>query len=372
MKNSVKLFKLALAASITSALLPLSVSAQKFDRAELLQRLQVQDPRQQFKKEIFENLAIDSKKIDLRTLSNRVLDLNRQQRDLLQSLGGVDSGGGTFVSNRGHQGLLDLYVNSPQLFYGTRARGETLPVTPAFTAIGIEKLDKTKSVAWRNAFAKLEQWHQSSPRTYKVVRMALENLPLYYSRVDIGRHDPHYVLPQNYRPEVLQTMALYLKNIGVFVSKKRFESFDLINQSATIVHESLRHVQITYNMGLSDADVQLLTAAIMEGPGRWNSLDQAPLMPVKIRLQKRKSLMRKFVSIHTLTKYVRWQFVGPTSMRTFEAFSVQTCHSDIANSLNGNNYFEVSRAMSEFSQKSFETVIQLADAKLIPFQELQE
>jgi hypothetical protein len=76
----------------------------------------------------------------------------------------------------------------------------------------------------------------------------------------------------------LSTAALYIKNFGSFISKKHFESLDLNNQVALIIHEALRHQQITNNFGITNQSVQLITASVMNG----NSVDNDEILTGKL------------------------------------------------------------------------------------------
>lgn len=62
----------------------------------------------------------------------------------------------------------------------------------------------------------------------------------------------------------LFTTALYIKNIGVLISRKHFFEMDEFNQAALIIHELLRGLQIQYSLQMKNSEIQSMTASLMD------------------------------------------------------------------------------------------------------------
>lgn len=192
--------------------------------------------------------------------------------------GGDISGGGAWVAPDGNRVLLDLYVSRPEIARESGSPGMKLPVSPALESIFIERLNKKEFELVKKAQARLDLWDASSPVVVGLVREALERAPLFYTSYRIGFRDEHYFIPEELesgeRVGSIQTMAYYSKGFGILVSKSDFESLSERDQIALLIHESLRHVQISYGYDLSDRALQNITAAIvLRNPEENESLD---------------------------------------------------------------------------------------------------
>ena len=188
-----------------------------------------------------------------------------KQAQWLKLEGGVDTGGGTLVKLENGIGLLDLYLHNRTVFYDN-SPPLLLPETHSFRAHGIELL-KQDSEIFQKTLQTLAAWEELSPLLMDNLKKALINLPVYYISGSFSFVDSSYEIPSEAMVslEALQLGALYFKDVGVLIVKKDFEKLSEKNQIALLIHEALRHQQISFgNEGLNNNLLQKLTAKLME------------------------------------------------------------------------------------------------------------
>jgi hypothetical protein len=209
-----------------------------------------------------------------KNLESRINSLNRNKKS-----GGVDSGGGgnLILFKNGDLKLLDFVANS---FTPPSAQlpRMVIPQTPSLEAWGIDRLDLDKAGFSSAMKAKVAVWEKSSPFVAGILKRAIGTLPVYVVDYEILVQDQNYFLPSKARSLDIQgvvTAALYVTDYGLLVSKKYFERLDYENQLGLLLHESLRHVQLTFAYANSSRSLQNLTVALMRGPqpGLGESLD---------------------------------------------------------------------------------------------------
>lgn len=217
-----------------------------------------------------------SRSQDLNTFSNSV---EKKINGLNKKSGGVDSGGGgnLILFKNGDLKLLDFVANSftPPSALLPRM---VIPKSPSLEAWGIDRLDLDKAGFSSAMKAKVAAWEKSSPFVAGILMRAIGTLPVYVVDYEFLVQDQNYFLPTQARSSDIQgvaTAALYVTDYGLLVSKKYFERLDYENQLGLLLHESLRHVQLTFAYANSSRSLQNLTVALMRGPqsGVVESLD---------------------------------------------------------------------------------------------------
>lgn len=186
--------------------------------------------------------------------------------------GGVDSGGGTLVKSANGMGLLDLYVHNRADFYD-HSPSVRLSETRSLRKYGIDVLDPQSAIV-QNTLRQIVAWEKSSPLLITNLKKALLHLPVFFFDGSFEFVDGSYVLPNelDLPKESLQLAAFYVKNFGVLVSKQEFEMLSGKNQMALLIHEALRHQQISFEQyGLDHSLIQELTAKLVQKPN--GSLD---------------------------------------------------------------------------------------------------
>jgi hypothetical protein len=201
-----------------------------------------------------------------------------------QQEGATSSGGGSSVSVEGKRQLLDIYLHQGRPLLPIP--GSKLPKTEALKKIGIERLDPNKSPAFALARSWLASWRQNSPNVVAIIEESLDETPFFYVPLEFGFTDQTFHLPPGAKKDpvlkTLSTVAYYQAELGVLVSKPAFESLDLTNQAALLVHEAVRHIQITYGAKLSNELLQNLTATLaLTQPSRLSILE----LPLAARSQ---------------------------------------------------------------------------------------
>lgn len=207
--------------------------------------------------------------------------------------GGVDSGGGTFVRKGSCLVLLDLYLHNRIGFCGGSKAASILPETKAYNEMGFDRLISNEIPLVQKALNQVQKWAPSSPVMAPRIAQALKRLPIYYTSFHIRAEHQNYHLPAhaNIAAESLVLGAYYLKGFGVFVEKNTLDQVSEENQIALLVHESLRHLQISLETGMSNEVVQKLTAQIMRAPKTRETLDtnefmQGPILDTILEKQE--------------------------------------------------------------------------------------
>lgn len=180
--------------------------------------------------------------------------------------GGVDTGGGNLVVANGKTGLLDLFVEAPTLFEDQEA-GVKIRQSRAMKAVGIDRIDTEALGIASSLSQRIDRLAASSPVLHSYLRKAVQNLPIYVANSRIAPLEPSFSIPAEKRAqtESIRTAAVYIGGYGVFLSKKDFESLSRVNQEALVLHEALRHIQLTYRLGLTTENIQKITAKVMSG-----------------------------------------------------------------------------------------------------------
>ena len=206
--------------------------------------------------------------------------------------GGVDSGGGSIVLRQdGSPQLLDFFVHkSVQSRSGLESiQPIKIKSTSALNEWGIDRLDRLdrESTIYHAALDKLIlKAETTSPFMSSLIRNAIFNLPIYVVDYDLGLKDKHYYLPKAQKNNDIRevvTGAVYFKNFGVFVSKKIFDKLNFEDQVGLLLHESLRHLQITHEYNFTDQELQTITTAIIQSYSKSPNLDSPQVLKGNLR-----------------------------------------------------------------------------------------
>lgn len=273
--------RIAIYLSLALSILTIPGYAQKVDSVDF-QYLQ--------SKSVMEKLL--SKKLDDKTLKEtiRILSEKFEKNDDYENikfkyfkLGGVDSGGGTLVVARQTRGLLDLYLYNDKAF-SSRESGIALPETPSYQDHGFDALINSESSIIPMTLAQVEKWKESSPIIANLVSKALKELPLYYVNAKLIFKDQMIYVPANisFPPGTIALGAYYLKDMGVFIEKNSFDCLSLKNQMGLLVHEALRHRQLSFESGMSNEVIQKLTALMISEPQKGMTLDNVAYLNDRI------------------------------------------------------------------------------------------
>lgn len=193
--------------------------------------------------------------------------------------GGVHSGGGTLIKTNQGIGLLDLYLYNNEAF-SSKTKGQTLKVTKAYQDFGFEFLTDNNTEILNKTLRQIEKWAPSSPVMARFITTQIKEIPIYYTSYQLGFKDQSAFIPTGANlPNVeLSLAAYYIENLGVFIQKPVFDSLSEKNQMALLIHEGLRHAQITWGYQLSNEQLQKLTAEVLREPSTKMTLDKPPYM----------------------------------------------------------------------------------------------
>lgn len=214
--------------------------------------------------------------------------------------GGVHSGGGNLVYTAKATGLLDLYLYNQPAFLSTE-KGLTLTETKAFKEFGIERIGRNNRELLLGTIAQIKKWEKSSPFMTTFLRRAILGLQMYYVNHRLGYEDRLAYVPPNsgLKPENLRLAAFYLADFGCFVDKKSFDALSLPNQIALLIHEALRQEQLSFQMGITNENIQRLTAAVLRDPQEGETLDAQAFFGEQIPA----GLQREF-TLHEVSKWI--------------------------------------------------------------------
>ncbi|MGZ6442458.1 MAG: hypothetical protein ACXWRU_20555 [Pseudobdellovibrionaceae bacterium] len=210
----------------------------------------------------------------------KIQDKNQNLNLKLNAQGGVDSGGGTFITVKQNFGLLDLYLYNQKAFFDQTKGASALPETKAYQKIGFDRLITNQIPLVQKTLAQIQKWIPSSPIMAPRISNALAGLPIYYTHYKIHGNHLNYSLPSNISiaSSNLSLGAYYLNGFGVLIEKNIFDQISESNQMALLIHEALRHFQISLTSAISNDVVQKLTAKIMTNPQPHETLDTYEFM----------------------------------------------------------------------------------------------
>jgi hypothetical protein len=128
--------------------------------------------------------------------------------------------------------------------------------------------------AFKLARERLSLWAENSPQLVSMVKNAMERVPYFKVQAPLRRL-PEYTVSAALRVQCpraeIKTAILFLLKYGSFVSEPLWSSLSVETQSALLVHEALRQVQITYQYHIENGDLEALVAQIMLGDPKSNT-----------------------------------------------------------------------------------------------------
>lgn len=196
-----------------------------------------------------------------------------------------DSGGGTRVQlATGEFALIDL-VNFP--VEGSKNKptgGVRVPMTRSLTEWGVAAVS-IKDTGLADELRAITAYHRNrSPFLGTLLQKAVDRLQLYVLDFEFGEAVDVDDVFRNSRSAGLtaRRIAVYLKGYGAFVSRPGFESLPRPDQIAFLIHESYRHIELTFGLDMSDETLQKLTSATIQTFNNRTSLDSVGFLDGKI------------------------------------------------------------------------------------------
>ena len=209
--------------------------------------------------------------------------------DLERSRGGWSSGGGTLISKDGKDQymLIDLFKNDKN-FEDDFKNGTKLPTISykrelfkynksVFNWSKIRKVNiKLLSSPYKFLQDRLDLWRnglkkQEEKIVIRMIRESIENSHFYYTSKSPEKYK--YQLPEWVKEEYPKSKTIrvatfnHVANFGVLLFKENWDKAGKISQAGTILHEGMRQIQISYGDGMSEEDLEKVTAKIiMEEP----------------------------------------------------------------------------------------------------------
>lgn len=189
--------------------------------------------------------------------------------------GGVDSGGGTIVKTSQGIGLLDLYLYNKVAFADRRTTNNILE-SRSLQNLGVDLLTDRKQPIMQKTFAQIAKWSTSSPILTRYLKLALENLRVYYHQGTFITGPLEYYLPDQsaIKTSGLKMIAIYVKGFGVHIGLDDFRNLPETHQIALLIHEGLRAMSIAGDFKYSNEIIQKITATLVSNPRPGDSLDQ--------------------------------------------------------------------------------------------------
>lgn len=186
------------------------------------------------------------------------------------------TGGGLIATDsKGQRSLLDIMNYAPQTLEHNKQNGKKIPLTKSLKAWGVDTMSMKDLGHYEGLKAKVEAWQESSPFVIRYALQALDKVKIYVLNHNFGS-----MITKNINPHILNSdiksvepVAFYSKDIGFFLSVKQFESLNYLNQQATLLHETLRHLQLTYKFDLTESQLQKLTVLLITAEPNSVNLD---------------------------------------------------------------------------------------------------
>lgn len=215
-----------------------------------------------------------SQGFSLRALENReglsnpkTLDLLRNQTEM-QSGGDISGGGGTTLLRNGKRTFLDLEIADFENRGCCFLAGSFLN-KGNWGSQRIQRVDLQKTELGPIVQLAIRQLSQLSPVLEKSLLQIYKSLPFYFVDGSFKLLDTNFYIPKEFFNEpddvLISTTALNIKSVGILISRQQFAEMDSTNQSALILHELLRSIQIQFRVALSNFEIQQITASFFQG-----------------------------------------------------------------------------------------------------------
>lgn len=209
-------------------------------------------------------LTNNTSALSVKNIKEQFKDITDQKKlDSLKmsSMGGEVSGGGTTLFFGGQRRLLDVYFLKSSYMEGKLINYQS------YGTKRIEHVDLKHTEVNTLIQTVIERLTGVSFKLGSALQSAYENIPFYFVSGRFHLVDTNFYLDSdlNYPSDAqVSTTAFNIKSIGVLVSRDLFLEMDEFNQASLIIHELLRFLQIHLSVQMSNADIQNLTAAIMD------------------------------------------------------------------------------------------------------------
>jgi hypothetical protein len=258
-------------------------------------------------------------------MDSRLMQLLDQKSDRQQTIqgmkslsehGGSSDGGGVSCKvpevNQGQPIILDLAVYRTDVSdFSTPGAKIEISKTAADKGFDVWEAKTNPSVQY--ALERVRDWSQQQGSSG--VMEQLGNNIAYAMRYvvtpfNISKLVRVYLPPESLcQMSDLSTVALY-KNGIVNISIPKWNELGVYSQAAIIIHEGLRHLQITQGLESSDEDLERTTTIILSAYDGATHLDELPFF--KKFAQRQKALRERVcTAIHYLDKtYAHWKVLG--------------------------------------------------------------
>lgn len=172
--------------------------------------------------------------------------------------GGDISGSGNTLFYNGKRKLLDVFfINSP---------ASSLPLAPRTSSNLIENFNPSETNIDTTILPIFKRLSNLYPSLSTALFKIYKHIPFYLVSGQFRFLDSNFHLDKKLEYPIdaeLSTTALYIKNIGVLVSRNQFYEMDEFNQTALIIHELLRSLQLQYSLQMKNSEIQSITEALM-------------------------------------------------------------------------------------------------------------
>jgi len=176
--------------------------------------------------------------------------------------GGMDSGGGFAVNKSGQSILLDLAVANPEFKDQCVAHSSNnIRMGAAGHALGYEKITLKEIPVGHQARSLVKKWNTNSPHLVNLILQAMDSMEWRFSAYKVPEAQDAYVAPRSVG--VPTPVAFYTKDLGVVVDTAAWNRLCETSKLALVIHESLRHVQLSYEQIPNTEKLQDLTATIV-------------------------------------------------------------------------------------------------------------
>lgn len=185
-------------------------------------------------------------------------------------MGGSSDGGGTLCAvtgiNGGRPTLLDFALFSPG-FREEVATGSRLSSSAIADLVGFDVLDLSEDLSLRMAIEAVQNREREtgSEHSMALLEQALRSMTFYKTPSEIHRL-LRIAIPtgSNCRTENLRTVVRYSDG-SVNISIPEWNKLGRQSQAGLLIHEGLRQLQLLYQLGGSDFQLERLTPLILYG-----------------------------------------------------------------------------------------------------------
>jgi hypothetical protein len=172
--------------------------------------------------------------------------------------------------------LLDLVEQDASVLSTHSQSGQIINFGRVGQVLGYEKHAAADFAIYSELKKSIDAWSSSSPTLTQILNTAINGTEWRFSEFNVSPAADRYVANEVSQKECEKIIpaVIYSDDLGALTATSVWNQLDFESQMGLVLHESLRHMQLTYGISVNTKTIQELTAKIiLQNPESGESLD---------------------------------------------------------------------------------------------------